>query len=251
MFALRASGASATLKSPDGRDELLLAEAKGCAMDAGIALLSRLGGEGFDAGTLPVTDFETLLLNLRVARFGPTLSLAFTCPRCRTVAEIAFRAADLIEAAQPRRPAAVTEDADCPGWYRLAEAGFRLPTARDQADAAAHPRPERRLAELCLDAPARAPRARARTERAMEAMAPLLSREIDGTCPGCEAPVRMFLSIPEIVVRELRRAAATVYEEIDLIARAYHWPEADILSLPAGRRRAYAELIRRSPPRAA
>ena len=250
MTALRARGASVTLKSPDGRDELLLAEAPGCAVEAGIALLSRLGGDDFDAGVLPITDFETLLLDLRVARFGPTMSLAFTCPRCRAVAEIVFRVADLIEAAEPRRPPSVTEDPACPGWYRLADAGFRLPTARDQADAIAHPQPERRLAEVCLDAAARAPRMRAKAERAMEAMAPLLSREIEGSCPGCDAAVHAYLSVPEIVVREFRRAAATVYEELDLIARAYHWPESVILSLPAGRRRAYAELIRRAPPRA-
>jgi hypothetical protein len=251
MFALRASGTSVHLKSPDGRDELLLAESSGRAVEVGIALLSRLGGEGFDASALPVTDFETLLLDLRVARFGPTMSLAFTCAQCRAVAEIAFKAADLIEATQPRRPASVADDPARPGWFRVADARFRLPTARDQAEAAAHPHPQRRLAELCLDDAARTPRLRAKVERAMEAMAPLLSREIAGVCPTCEAPVRAFLSVPEIVVHELKRAAAAVYEEIDLIARTYHWPESGILSLPAGRTRAYAELIRRTPPRAA
>jgi hypothetical protein len=251
MFALRASGASVALRSLDGRDELLLAEAGGGALEAGMALLTLLGGDGFDAGALPVADFETLLLELRVARFGPTMSLAFTCPVCREVAEIAFKASDLIEDTAPRRPVAVAPDAASPGWFRVAGAGFRLPTARDQADAAAHPQPECRLAELCLDETGRRPRLRAKAERAMEAMAPLLSREITGSCPTCAAPVRSFLKVPEIVVRELRRAAAAVYEEIDLIARAYHWQQSVILRLPAARRRAYAELIRRAPPRAA
>jgi len=160
MFALRASGASIDLKSPEGRDELLLAESSGRAVEVGIALLSRLGDEGFEAGALPVTDFETLLLNLRVARLGPAMSLGFTCARCRAVAEIAFMASDLIEATQPRRPASVSDDPARPGWFRVAEAGFRLPTARDQVEAAAHPHPERRLAELCLDDAARTPRLR-------------------------------------------------------------------------------------------
>jgi hypothetical protein len=251
MFALPVSGALVALKSPDGQDEMLLAEAGGSVLEAGIALLSSLGGKGFDAGALPVTDFEALLLRQRVARLGPNLSLGFTCPQCRVIAEISFGAFDLIQAAQPRRPASVADDPARPGWFRLAEAGFRLPTARDQVEAAAHPHPERRLAELCLDEAARAPRLRAKIERATEAMAPLLSREIVGSCPACSAPVRAFLSVPGIVVRELKRIAAAVYDEIDLIARAYHWPESIILSLPSGRRRAYAELIRRAPPRAA
>lgn len=251
MFALRASGASIHLRSPDGQDDLLLAKSSGRAVEVGIALLSRLGGEGFDAGALLVTDFETLLLNLRVARLGPAMSLGFTCAHCRAVAEIAFKTSELIEATQPRRPPSVSDDPARPGWFRIAEAGFRLPTARDQVDAAAYPHPEHRLAELCLDDTARRARLRAKVERAMEAMAPLLSREIAGSCPTCDAPVRAFLCVPEIVVRELKRAAATIYEEIDLIARAYHWPELVILALPAGRTRAYAELIRRAPPRAA
>jgi hypothetical protein len=251
MFTLPASGASVALRLPDGQDEMLLVERGDGILDSAIALLSRLGGEGFDAGALLVTDFETLLLRLRVARLGPALSLGFTCPHCRAVAEIGFKASDLIDTAQPRRPASVAADPDRPGWFRLADAGFRLPTARDQAEVADHPEPQRRLAELCLDAAARAPRLRTKVERVMEAMAPLLSREIAGRCPSCAAEVRTFLCVPDIVLRELKRAAAVVYEEIDLIARTYHWPEPVILSLPGGRRRAYAELIRRVPPRAA
>jgi hypothetical protein len=251
MSALRASGAWVALKSLDGRDELLLAEASGPAIETAIALLSSLGGDGFDAGALSVTDFETLLLHARAARLGPAMALAVSCPHCRTRAEIVFKIADLIEAAEPRRPRSVADDEARPGWFRIAGTGFRLPTARDQLDAAGHRRPERRLAELCLDAAARAPGLRGRIERAMEAMAPLLSREIEARCPACDGAVRALLSVPEIVVRELKRAAAAVYEEIDLIARAYHWPESVILGLPAARRRAYAELARRAPTQAA
>jgi hypothetical protein len=251
VFALPASGASIALRSPSAQDEMQLAEAEGSALETGIALLSNLGGEGFDAGRLQVTDFEMLLLNLRVARLGSALLLGFACPQCRAACEISFAAPDLIEAARPRRPASVMDDSTRPGWFCIASAAFRLPTARDQLEVARYPHPERRLAEICLNEAARTLPLRAKVERIMEAMAPLLSREIAGSCPSCAATVRLFLSIPEIVVRELKRAAATVYEEIDLIARAYHWPEPVILSLPSRRRRAYADLLRRSLSRAA
>src|SRR5580658_7795103 len=102
MFALSASGASVALRIPDGQDEILLTEGGESVPAAAIELLSRLGGEGFDAGALPVTDFETLLLRLRVSLLGPTLSLGFTCLHCRAVGEIGFKASDLIEAARPR-----------------------------------------------------------------------------------------------------------------------------------------------------
>jgi hypothetical protein len=51
--------------------------------------------------------------------------------------------------------------------------------------------------------------------------------------------------VANLVIGELKRAAAAVHDEVDLIARAYHWPEPLILSLPQPRRRAYAERIRR------
>lgn len=82
-------------------------------------------------------------------------------------------------------------------------------------------------------------------------MSPALSREIEGLCPACGAVVKAGLAVTNLVVSELKRAAGAVYDEVDLIARAYHWPEALILSLPPPRRRAYAERIRRAQPRAA
>jgi hypothetical protein len=76
-------------------------------------------------------------------------------------------------------------------------------------------------------------------------MAPEISRPLAGICPSCEATVEAPLHVARIVVAELRRAAGAVHDDIDLIARTYHWPEADILALPQDRRRAYVERIRR------
>jgi hypothetical protein len=85
----------------------------------------------------------------------------------------------------------------------------------------------------------------------MDTMAPMVSRAIAGECPSCGAAVRAGLAVAPIVVSELKRAAGHVHDEVDLIARAYHWPEAMILALPQDRRRAYAERIRRAPMHAA
>ena len=96
-----------------------------------------------------------------------------------------------------------------------------------------------------------APVIRARIERVMAAMAPDVSRPIAGDCPACGATVEAPLHVARVVVGELRRAAAAVHDDVDLIARSYHWPEATILALPQDRRRAYAERIRRAQARAA
>jgi hypothetical protein len=82
-------------------------------------------------------------------------------------------------------------------------------------------------------------------------MAPPLSREIAGRCAACGEKVRAEVAVAAVVVSELKRAAGAVHDEVDLIARAYHWPESQILALPQPRRRAYAERIRRAQLQAA
>ena len=111
--------------------------------------------------------------------------------------------------------------------------------------------PARCLATRCLDASAQRAPLRGRVLRAMAAMAPEVSRPIAGACPDCGVAVEAPLHVTRVVIAELRRETATVYDDVDLIARAYHWPEADILALPQERRRRYAERLRRAPALAA
>jgi hypothetical protein len=251
MVTLPASGARIALRDPGGADELLLHESRTHPIETALALLARLGGDQAAWPDLVVTDFEHLLLALRAARFGPRMALGFACPHCRARVEVSFGVADLQYSANPRKPAGVVPDAARPGWYRAGEARFRLPTAADLAAAAAARDPASVLAERCLDASARGKPQRARVERLMGQMAPELSRLIAAACPDCGVAVEVALSVPQVVIAELRREAAQLYAEVDLIAGAYHWPEAEILALPQPRRRAYAERIRRTQAQAA
>jgi hypothetical protein len=248
---LPASGVQIALRDPGGADELLLHESHSQPIETALALLARLGGDQADWPGLVITDFEHLLLSLRAARFGPRMALGFVCPQCQARAEVNFRVADLQDSVSPRCPASVTADADRPGWYQTGEAAFRLPTAADLAAAAAASDPAAVLAGRCLGASARARSQRARVERLMASMAPELSRQIAAACPECAAAVAVMLSVPRVVIAELKREAAQLYEEIDLIAGTYHWPEAEILALPQPRRRAYADRIRRAQAKAA
>ena len=254
MLRLPVSGLDVALRMPDGADDMLLHEASGAPVDTGLALLARLarGNDGrADWSGLTVTDFEVLLLHVRTARLGERLALGFACPHCRARVEIGFRIADYLHAVRPRTVPGVVPDDTRPGWFTLQGAGFRLPTAADQAEAARHADPACHLAAACLDKAARTRPMRGRVERAMAAMAPEVSRPIGGTCPDCAAAVLAPLHVTRLVFTELRRAAATVHDEVNLIARAYHWPEATILALPQGRRRAYAERIRATRAQAA
>jgi hypothetical protein len=252
MPRLPVSGTEVALRAADGTDDMLLHEATGGAVNVGLALLARLADSGErDWAALTVTDFEALLLAARTARFGQNLALGFACPACGERVEMNIRVDDYLAGVEPRAFPGVTPDAARPGWFRLDGAGFRLPTAGDQAAVAGLALPARRLAERCLDESARHRRYRARVERAMAAMAPEVSRPVAGDCPACGAAVKAPLHVTRVVVGELRRAAAALHDEVDLIARAYHWPEAMILALPQERRRAYAERIRRAQPKVA
>jgi hypothetical protein len=251
MAALPVQGGVIALRVPCGADDLLLCEAAGQPVAAALALLARLGDEAIDWPGLVVSDFEHLLLQLRVARFGQTMTLGFACPHCRSMAEVSFRVADYLASVKPRVVAGVVPDPARPGWFLLGGAGFRLPTAGDLVAVAGMADPADALAARCLDDAARRPPHRARAERAMAAMAPEISRPVAGHCPACGAAVRAGFSAVRVVVTELVRAAASVHDEVDRIAQAYHWSEAAILALPQERRRAYAERIRHSRPIAA
>jgi len=251
MFALPVSGARVALKRPDGVDDLRLVEATGDATEIALALIEALSQGAIDAHKLVVTDFEWLLMQMRAERFGRKMALGFVCPHCAAKAEIEFRVEDCLEAATPRQVAGVEADEERPGWLRLGAIQFRLPTAGDQIAVLSTPRPMERIAELCLDPSARKLPQRTRAERAMAEMAPLVSRSLPAACPACKGDVPVAFHVAGLVVGEWRRAASAAHDEIDLIARAYHWSEAEILALPQSRRRAYAERIRGASARAA
>ena len=85
----------------------------------------------------------------------------------------------------------------------------------------------------------------------MDRMAPELSTTIRAHCPACATPLEAHFPIVRTVLAELRQGAAGLHDDIDLIARAYHWPQTEILALPQDRRKAYVARIRHAFDRAA
>ena len=243
MRLLPVSGLEPELRQPNGADELILSEATGSAVSRAIAFLSTLSGET-DWASLCVTDFEILLLRLRQRALGNLCDVGFDCPRCKARVAVSFLISDFLQGIQSRQPAGVARLPGRPGWYSCGGSAFRPPTAGDQAAVEGWPDALRRLVERCIDPPHPPARLRARIERAMAALAPEVSRPLVGACPECGETVEAALHVTSLVVSELAREAATLHEEVDLIARAYHWREAEILQLPRQRRRAYARHIR-------
>jgi hypothetical protein len=249
---LPVSGTEFALQDADGSSEMAVLEAAGSETASALALLSRTAGLAGQAPAeqplrvLTITDFEFLLLTLRARWLGPRMTLGLACSACRELAQLQVDVAELLAQAAPLKPRDVAPHPTRLSWFTLESVAFRLPTVSDLLQTVGQPHPVRALVALTLDESQAPARVRGRIERAMSAMAPQLSRLIEGACPGCGAALAAYLSVPGTVVAELRLGAAHLHDEVDLIARNYHWPQAEILSLPLGRRRAYVERIRRA-----
>jgi hypothetical protein len=243
-----------------------------------------VAGAPVDWGSLSVTDLDALVLHLRQALLGDRIRADLACPArgCGRRIDVSFSIADFLAHHAPRKGGArkggwALEPAEEPGWFCLARAAektgtpgaepapagrgvralgssasgpecgpvrFRLPTAADQLAVTGDPAAEDAMARRCLR-PAEIPaRLRRRVEAVMEAMAPSLSSEVQGSCPECGAVVTLHFDARWFCLRELRDRAAFVYQDIDLLARRYHWSESEILAMPNVRRVAYAELAR-------
>jgi hypothetical protein len=256
MVRLPVSGLAVAPHGPTGADDLAIIEARGSSVARALTILPRLVRIETDAPPndvwpmLTVTDFEFALLTLRSNLFGEEIACVLNCPNpdCGERVEIAFHVSDFIADMRPVQPRGVQQDTARTGWFRLdgIPAVFRLPTVCDQVDVIGQADAVVRLTRLCIDPPDLPARQRARIERAMEGLAPELSRAIEGVCPQCAQMLTGAVYVPLLVMDELRRAAAGVQDDVHWIASVYHWSEVEILALPRGRLRHYAERIRRA-----
>lgn len=246
ILRLPVSGTDVVLRTPDGADDVFLAELSTRDEAAATAFLSRVArhtdGSIVDWRTLPVADVDVALLDLRRLLVGDFVRTAVRCvsPPCGALFDISFRISDYLRYHQPRRARAAP--ADEPGWFRLqrSEVFFRLPTAGDLIALANDPDIEGALALRCIrPKPTRAQRRR--VETAMQALAPSLYDSVDCDCHECGRAVPLVFNPSAYVLGELRRRATHVYDDVHLLASRYHWSERDILALPQRRRERYAE----------
>jgi hypothetical protein len=242
---------------PDGSSEMYILEAGGgeaavaVTLLAGLTSLDNLPATDRAIAALCITDFEYLMLSLRQVWHMPPPVLGLTCGHCREPSEFSPDIAALLRGAVPKAVQGVKPHPELAGWFVLDGGAFRLPTAGDQIAVAGHSRPTQALADSCLDKAARERGLRPRIERAMERMAPEISTTIRGHCPACDMPLEAYFPVVRTVLAELRHGAGGLHDDIDLIARAYHWSQAEILAMPQDRRKAYVSRIHHAFDRAA
>jgi hypothetical protein len=76
-------------------------------------------------------------------------------------------------------------------------------------------------------------------DRAMEAVEGAAGLEIAFACSACGAPNRAPFDIAAFLWTELTTRAERLIDEVDALASAYGWSEAEILRLPERRRQIY------------
>lgn len=183
------------------------------------------------------------LLSVRNTIFNRQWSLRSACPVCATECEFTVDCVSLAEqlGGQPIERSATIE---WQGRSLLA----RAPTIddliaigeTDSADAA------RALLARCLegaedlviDGPAVEG-----LERHLEALDPAATITFKLRCVGCTHEWSSLLDVGEALSAELQRAAERTLTEVDALARAYGWTEAEVLQLSPVRRAAYLQLV--------
>jgi hypothetical protein len=251
LARLAVSGVEVEIHPPGGNEDLLLAESS--VVDVGLAIAfagattRSADGAAVDWAALPHTDLDVAVVLARTLVFGDVIRATATCPTsdCGSKISVAFSLREYLDHHRPGRARGVEPDAS-PGWFRITGQAirFRVPTAGDLSAARTAARPDEVLMAACVE-PTNLPAARrSRVERALERLAPTLVDEVAGTCPECGSSITMWFDPVSYCLRELRDQAAGIYDDIHVLASAYHWSEERILALPRARRVRYADMVR-------
>jgi hypothetical protein len=179
---------------------------------------------------LPYVDVDAALLGLRQFLSGDRLVAEIACSVCGAWGDVHVSIADYLKANRPSG---------------AREIPSHTPTVRQVLAAVAEHGPgeaaARALEAECLRECS--PEERRRLRAGLEQVAPPLAGPVEGVCPNCGEKVSGWFDPGEFVLAELRTSAATLLQEVHLLASRYGWSEEAILDLPGRRRTAYAEWI--------
>lgn len=202
---------------------------------------------------LPLGRRDALLLQLRERLFGEDIQAMATCPQCAAAVEAGFRCDDLLlDAAATGDDGSTLQHVSAQHDLRVR---FRLPDSRDLIaieQCASAQQARGRLLERCVLAathgerecavPALPPDLQVEIAQAMAQADPQADLQLAFRCPDCAHEWQPVFDVARFLWQELHAWAIRMLREVDTLAHAYHWHEADILALGPRRRQAYLEL---------
>ncbi len=207
---------------------------------------------------LDVVQRDLCLLELRRQTFGPQIKGLADCPACRQRFELDFDAHDL-PASTSRLPDLDTMKPTSPeNSFRMDnyEVIFRLPNSQDLARVSRMIETESRRQQLlaaCIVSVWRDGNTLAVNDLPHEVVGVLIERmsqdnpiadlTLPVTCPDCGAAWEIIFDIVSYFWGEVNAWSLRLMREVHILATAYGWPEASILTMSAWRRGQYLELI--------
>jgi hypothetical protein len=220
-------------------------------IDRAISLLSIASEESSreELAALSISRRDSQLLELRKQTFGDALKAFSNCPKCAGQLEIRFATS-----------AMESLDGPAPNILEVKLHGttvrFRLPTSLDLAEAISGGNVdqaretlfarcviEARKDEAIVAPNELPPDVREEINRRMAASDPAAEVLLNLQCPFCTHSWQALFDIASFFWIEISAHARRLLREVDALARAYGWSEAEILGLSATRRQAYLELI--------
>lgn len=188
---------------------------------------------------LSIGERDALLLEIRRRHFGDRLDAVCACERCGELNEFAIDSAQL-----PSRPAGDAAVALVTG-DRTVRA--RLPSSLDLAAVVGLDEDDavRVLTERCVADGARlAGDDLQRLETLMSDAEALAALEITFACSACGEEASAPFDAPAFLWSDVDERCRGLLLDVDALASAYGWSEAQILALADRRRAAYVQLAR-------
>jgi hypothetical protein len=190
---------------------------------------------------------DRLLFELYRGSFGDALEAFTQCPACHERLEFSLSCGAFLHDGPARQLPTKTVEIDGILF------SLRAPTSRDAAAATASATVEaaknillRRCATpaAAIDMPVDT--LSERTQAAIAAQIALLDPQADVlvelTCPGCGDAWQGVFEVIDFLWAKIRTRARHLLQEIDALARAYGWREAEILDMSDARRGLYVQM---------
>jgi hypothetical protein len=199
---------------------------------------------------IPIGRRDALILRLRERTFGPRIVGLATCLGCGEQMELTISVADILHGQEGN--SSLPMALDLQGY----EVRFCLPCSRDLFAAVATGSPEAAyhclIEKSVLIAYYKKQRISAHNLPAdvVEAMAesmlksdPQADVQMEIICSSCGHKFQQAFDIISFFWREIDSWARRTLREVDHLARAYGWSEAEILSLSSWRRQCYLDIL--------
>ena len=194
-----------------------------------------------ESASLTAFDRDRLLAAVYRRAFADRINSTTTCRTCAERFDLDFSLTELAATLESQRTRVDAEWAD--GYFSTKDgAVFRLPTGREECEAALTPRKPGALA-AALIAPESRPLTADELDALLDHVAPLLDLCLDAHCPECGHEQQVGFSVQSYLLESLLGGRRRLVVDVHRIAVAYGWTRQEILALPRTIRKQHVELI--------